>query len=452
MEPCVIAALRLLDAWFQARRNFRGLRGDALVAHQDRLAREMVTFAVAHSPFYRRHFAGHDLTRWRELPKLAKPLMMAEFSDVNTRGITRAEAIETALRAEQTRDFRPTVRGITVGLSSGTSGHRSLFIASREEQARWVGTVLARLLPPFRLRGYTITLFALSGSNLYDDMRGRWIRFHYHDVATRVDEAVRMLNVEQPDILVATPTYLRALGERRLAGDLRIHPRRVLSAADVLDPDVEVFLARAFGCPVGQIYQCSEGLVALSCPHGRLHVQEDVLVAQLEPLPEPAVGDVMRYTPVITDLGHRTQPIIRYQLGDVVTLDAADACACGSAFKVLASVEGRRDDVCEFIDGTGNLHPVFPGTIRRMVLLASDDIIDFDAVQERPSHLRVRVEPAPGADAERVAGLVHSSILAGLTAQGMPNADVQVSAESVPRVGLKRRRIRRTVSPPGTAT
>ena len=35
-----------------------------------------------------------------------------------------------------------------------------------------VGVVLARVLPPFRLRGYTITLFSMSGSNLYDDLRG----------------------------------------------------------------------------------------------------------------------------------------------------------------------------------------------------------------------------------------------------------------------------------------
>ena len=135
------AEVRQIVAWL------RHLRGDALCRFQDRCARAAAAYAAARAPFYRAHFAGHDLAAWRTLPTVDKARMMANFDTFNTCGMTLAEALDAALRAERCRDFSPQVRGLTVGLSSGTSGHRGLFLVSRAEQAAWAGTILARALP-----------------------------------------------------------------------------------------------------------------------------------------------------------------------------------------------------------------------------------------------------------------------------------------------------------------
>ena len=37
------------------------------------------------------------------------------------------------IKSEENRDFSPTIKGITVGLSSGTSGNRGVFLASEKE-------------------------------------------------------------------------------------------------------------------------------------------------------------------------------------------------------------------------------------------------------------------------------------------------------------------------------
>jgi len=436
----VIAALTLMEAFHRARRDARSLRGQALRAYQDKRAEAMVAYAVANAPFYARHYRDRDLRAWRSLPTIDKRAMMENFGEINTRGVALDEAMHAALTAERTRDFRPTVRGLTVGLSSGTSGHRSLFLADRTEQARWVGVVLARVLPPFRLRGYAITLFSMSGSNLYDDLRGRWLRFHHHDLATPLDEAVRRLNAEQPDLLCGPPSYLEALSARRIEGSLRIAPRKVISVAEVLEPHIAASLEERFGCPVHQVYQCTEGLVGISCRLGRLHAQEDLVATQFERVSP----DDMVTTPIITDLWHRTLPILRYRLGDAVTL-AADACACGSAFQVIERVEGRCDDVCEFERRDGSLRPVFPATVRRMVLLASEGIADYDAVQERPSHLRVRIAIRRGADPAHVSRDVRAAVMAGLEEQGVVASDVHIEiGDREPATG-KRRRVRREV-------
>ncbi len=57
-----------------------------------------------------------------------------------------AEASAAAEKAETSRDFTPTVRGVTVGLSTGTSGARGVFMVSPAERQRWAGTMLAKLL------------------------------------------------------------------------------------------------------------------------------------------------------------------------------------------------------------------------------------------------------------------------------------------------------------------
>lgn len=436
------ATLALLDSYFRSRRDFQRLRGSRLKAYQDQRARAVVAHAVARAPFYAQHYRQADLADWRTLPSVDKQLMMANFAAFNTHGIGLSEAMEVALSAERCRDFRPTVRGLTVGLSSGTSGHRSLFLADRNEQARWVGVVLARLLPPFRLRGYTVTLFSQSGSNLYEDLRGRWIRFCHHDLATAIDAAVHCLNAEQPDLLCGPPSYLEMLAIRQTAGELRISPRKIVSVAEVLEPQVARALAESFGCPVFQIYQCTEGLIGISCPHGQLHLQEDIMASQFEPLGTTADAPA---TPVITDLWHRTLPIIRYRLNDVVTLSSED-CTCGSAFQVIENVGGRCDDVCEFLDANGSLKPIFPATLRRLILLADEAISDYEALQQHPSQLHVRVTVADGADPARLAESVENILMAGLREQGVVAPTIEVETGIIGPVEGKRRRIRKVGS------
>ena len=87
-----------------------------------------------------------------------------------------------AFAAERTRDFAPTVAGLTVGLSSGTSGHRGLFLVSPQEQAAWAGVILARALHRIRPGGTRVAFFLRSFSNLYAQAGGSLIALRYFDL------------------------------------------------------------------------------------------------------------------------------------------------------------------------------------------------------------------------------------------------------------------------------
>ena len=445
MGAAMSPGFALAQSFLLARHNLRRLHGATLTHYQDQRAQAIVEFARRHSPFYAALYGDTPTARWRTLPTIDKAQMMANFSAFNTRGVELPDALETALAAERTRDFGARVAGLTVGLSSGTSGNRGLFLIDEHEQARWAGTVIARVAPRLRLHGVRITLFSMSGSNLYQRLRRRWLRFQHFDLATSIDEAVARLNAEPPDLLIGPPSYLHALSERQLAGELRIRPDRLISVAEVLEPQVEAQLRERFECAVHQIYQCTEGLIGVSCSAGRLHLQEDLVAVQAEPL--ESNGDALRVTPIVTDLWRRVQPIIRYRLNDILVLSPPDACSCGSGFRVIERVEGRLDDVCRFAARDGAPRPVFPATIRRMVLLASAAVRDYEVIQERDSQLRVRLAVGEGSEFDQVAEVVRSALIAGLREQGVSDADLVIEPGEPERfITRKLRRVRRTAT------
>ena len=442
-----------------SKRRWAGLESDSLTRFQDARAASLLPWVQTHSGFYREHWANHDLGRWRDLPRVDKSLMMANFARFNTVGLSSEAAFEVALRAERDRNFSPVIQGLTVGLSSGTSGHRGLFLVNRLEQAAWAGVILSRTVPKFRLSGERIAFFLRSNSNLYEQIgRGRWLRFRYFDLMAPLAAAVDALNAFQPSILVAPPSMLELLAREFTAGKLKVRPKSLISVAEVLEPQDRDRLEGVFQIPVRQIYQATEGLLAVSCACNSLHLQEDIVAVQLEPVQiepaqiepvqikpaqlEPGFEETNRFTPIITDLWRRTQPIVRYRLNDVLRLEHK-ACACGSSWRSIAQIEGRSDDVLEFESIVGGLRPFFPDSIRRAILLADARILEYEAVQERPGHLRVHLEVQPGTEV-LVRDAVHSSIAQMLKYHACRPADCEIVFRLIPRTAnVKRRRVRR---------
>lgn len=430
--------LLIATHFMKARWRWRHLREQALEGYQEQRAQQIVAYTLQHSPFYRSHWTGYDPLEWRTLPVVDKQLMMAHFDTFNTCGIKGDTAMQAALLAERSRDFRPQIQGFTVGLSSGTSGHRGLFLASREEQAAWAGTILARTLHHLPLRRLRVAFFLRSNSNLYEQVGSSLIHFRYFDLMLPLDEAVAALNSFQPHIIVGPPSLLGFLAREYTRGPLRVKPQRLISVAEVLEEQDRQQLEATFQVPVHQIYQCTEGLLAVSCEHGSLHIQEDAVFLQLEALPESNGERVM---PIVTDLWRKTQPIIRYRLNDVLQLEPRP-CACGSPFRVIRAIEGRCDDICYFVSQAGGPRPFFPDTIRRMILLASQDITDYQVVQRRCGQLSIYLSINPGASFDSVSTSVLESVNTNVARYNCQPAIVSIEQGITPPApGVKRRRV-----------
>lgn len=326
-----------------------------------------------------------DKTRW-----------MAAFDAINTAGVKLADALRVAEEAERSRDFAPVLNGLTVGLSTGTSGRRGVFLVSPQEQRRWAGVMLAKLAPERPLAPRRVAFFLRANSRLYESVQGsRRIDFRFFDLLAPLGESATRLAAFAPHILIAPASVLRLLGEMQESGALAIAPERVISVAEVLHGDDRAAIAAAFKAPVGEVYQAMEGALAMTCELGALHLNEAFVRFEPDWIDEGA----RRFAPIITDLTRETQPVVRYRLDDVLVM-AEEPCPCGRAARTLAAIEGRCDDIIEFLSASGGAVRVFPDFIVRAILGAHAGIRDFRAEQAAPGQLRIALTPQPGEDVQ----------------------------------------------------
>lgn len=415
---------------------------EQLLTWQARQLQRFLTKTLPRAPFYR-GCAGAPLA---QLPIVNKAVLMAEFSRMNTRGISLDAALEVAWRAEQSRDFAPLLDDLAVGLSSGTSGQRGVFLVSPAERAQWAGLMFAKALPPGvpralltgKLPQLRIAFFLRANNNLYTTLGQGRVRFEFYDLWEEFATLLPRLHAQQPHLLVAPAQVLRLLAAAQQAGQLQLQPLKIFSVAEVLDPQDEQFIRVAFGLPVAQIYQSTEGFLGITCPRGTLHLNEEWVHFE----PQWLDAAQTRFVPLVTDFNRTTQLIVRYRLDDVLR-PAVEACACGNPARAIAAIEGRADDVLYFRAQTdGSLKPIFADFIRRAFLLASPDISEYQATQcgellQLAWHLQ---QPADEAQIQR-------RLRAELVALCQQTGTMLPQLEFVPYQELplhaKRRRIRR---------
>ncbi|HLP92350.1 MAG TPA: F390 synthetase-related protein [Nostocaceae cyanobacterium] len=363
---------------------------EQLLNWQNQQVRKYLQTVLPKSPFYRQYYQNHNIDNWQELPIIDKSIMMSNFDQLNTIGVSKSDVLELAAQAENSRNFAETLRGYTVGMSSGTSGNRGLFIVSQAEQQAWAGTILAKALPNFILTPQRIAFFLRANSNLYETVQGQRIKFQYFDLFQDVNSHIQKLQEFLPTILVSPPSMLRLLADAKIRGELNIQPIKIVSVAEVLDPLDEVYISKCFGQKIHQIYQCTEGFLGHTCEHGTLHLNEDILVIQKEYIDKEAG----KFMPIITDFNRRTQPIIRYRLDDILT-EKKTPCPCGSILTAVESLEGRKDDIFWLHSQTGEtLKPTFPDFIRRAIIITSEEIQEYLVIQKNPDLIEVYLKVA----------------------------------------------------------
>lgn len=363
-------------------RTLRNLYKNRLQTLQARRWRRLRA-TLERSPFYRDLVlknAPHS-----DYPKMNKAFFMEHFTAINTKGIERQDAYDVAIKAETTRDFSPMINNVTIGLSSGTSGNRGIFLATEAERAQWVACVLDRVIG-FSLKKRSVAFFLRANSNLYDSVKSKVLKFEFFDLMESLEAQLNRLNALNPMILVAQPSLLLELAKKKEVGELNISPSKIISVAEVLYPEDKALMERIFGQTIHQVYQCTEGMLATTCKHGTLHFNEDFLIIEKEYIDE----EQTRFHPVITDLLRTSQPVIRYELNDIIH-EKRD-CLCRSKMTGIEKIEGRSDDVLRFESRTKDEIRIFPDFFRRAIIMSNDTISDYTLVQSKVDELQLYID------------------------------------------------------------
>ena len=338
-----------------------------LEAYQKKQLSNYMDFLKRESPYFKNGVPT-------DFDHMDKTFMMTHFNELNTQGIDRDEALALAIESEKTRDFTELKGEVAVGLSSGTSGHRGLFITTEKERSMWAAAILAKMLPKGHLFGHRIAFFLRADNELYQTINTALIRLEYFDIFKNTDEHIERLNHYQPTIVVAPASMLIELSKRLKAGDLSISPQKIVSVAEILEDSDRIRISSAFKLPIiDQVYQATEGFLACTCSAGHLHLNEDIIFVEKEYL------DEHRFYPVITDFKRSSQPIYRYKLNDIL-VENPEPCPCGSHYTRIDKVEGRSDDIFYFEGQDGGQVIIYPDFIRRCILFV-ENVGDYQVKQ-----------------------------------------------------------------------
>ncbi len=233
--------------------------------------------------------------------------------------------------------------------------------------------------PPFWVWNASSTQLYMSSYHLRSDFLDAYL-----------DEMVR----RRIEYVFGYASSLDALASHAIErGRNDIHFKVAISNAEPFFAHQRRRIEQAFHCPSRDIYAPAElTIAAFECEAGKMHLSPDVGITEVvdddgHPVPVGETGHL-----IVTGLLNQDQILIRYRQGDRGALATpSDPCPCGRTMPVLASIEGRADDVLITPDGRkiGRLDPVFKDAIR---------IREAQIVQERIDYVVVNVVVAENYD------------------------------------------------------
>jgi phenylacetate-coenzyme A ligase PaaK-like adenylate-forming protein len=148
----------------------------------------------------------------------------------------------------------------------------------------------------------------------------------------------------------------------------------------------------------------------------------------LEPVDEdfrPVPPGETSKTVLLTNLSNRVQPVLRYNLGDRITV-RPDPCPCGSPFPAI-QVEGRTDEILRFRAADGSLVPILPLALWS-VMKETPGLHRFQAIQTGECQLTIRMETGAG-ETQAVWGQLQNRVGAFLARQHLPGVEISLAAE-----------------------
>ncbi len=396
-----------------------------LTALHEELFAEQFDYVMAHSVFYRQKFGAgprgvDSLDRLVELPFTTKDEVRESLLARPPLGLHVAAPLEKVVQVQS---------------SSGTTGMPTFVAATAEDIETW-NSMGARV---FYANGFRSGDWVMHAYAMGRGFVGGLVNIeHLQHLGCCViplgaeagtERLLGAIDHLQPVAMCGTPSMVSHLGTAapgvlgKPATDLSVRKISVGGEPGAGEPAIRAQMETLWaadvrdmmgGADFGSTYwaECGEKDGMHLCSQGALHV-EIVDSATLESLPieEGTTGEL-----VYTTLARRATPLIRYRMGDLVTVTAM-GCNCGrTGYRIKA--HGRTDDML-IVRGVN----VFPAAIKEVVVGMRPRTTGYLKIDpDFPGHstsdpLKLRVEVAGpdtgafgglGAEIERLIGSVLS--------------------------------------------
>ncbi|MFB2726380.1 phenylacetate--CoA ligase family protein [Shewanella mangrovisoli] len=175
--------------------------------------------------------------------------------------------------------------------------------------------------------GYSFSKLQIVKTKFFDYLLNRFRLFSYNDE----DIEAFMSKAEKAVYIHGYSSMIYEVARRaNLKGIQLSNIRFVKGTSEKIYAHYNDEALKAFGRKIISEYGAAEaGIIAFECPEGRMHINE-----------ENCLVEVLDEKIVVTNLDSLSFPIIRYELGDFVTL-SEEQCPCGRNHKVIGEVLGR---------------------------------------------------------------------------------------------------------------
>jgi phenylacetate-coenzyme A ligase PaaK-like adenylate-forming protein len=432
--------------------------------------RRLLHHAFVRSPFYRKTFRGIDLNSCEisDLPILTKAEMMENLDAIFTDRELRRSEIECFI--SEIADLGVLYKGkYVVCHTSGSQGQPALIVQDADAILTTFAAQIARgvkvqrrflphiqkLLKPARMAIITQKPGFYASSiffSFFPAAARRFLKLERLSVFDPSEHLVDRLNAFQPNFITAYASTLELLAREKIAGRLHLGEclQQMTNISEPLPEGSARKIEAAFGVHVSNVYSVAECMaLTCGCPvtHGN-HLNSELAMLEVvdtnnRPVPNGTAGSKV----LLTNLYNFVQPIIRYEIDDIVRLSPS-TCACGSFLPHIQSVEGRMKDQLWMVarGKTHNPYYLFQAAMQYETNLAEHQIL-----QTGFNTFVLRAAPQYGRplSSAQLRKYVHQTFAAEDLAEAI-NLNIEIVDRILPEESGKVRRARNLfAAPPG---
>ena len=387
----------------------RQLSPAALASRQQTRLTQLLTAAARGSSLYRERLAGKAVAALalHELAPVTRAELMARFDDWVTDPALRLDDL-MAFIADDNRIGQPYLGKYLVWESSGTSHQPGIFVQDAPAMAVYDALEALRRSPPRPLLrcldpmllaermafvgvtgGHFASLVSMLRLRQLNPLVGQGVRCF--SILQPIAKLLAELNAFAPTVLATYPTVAAQLAELALVGQLDFAPSEVWTGGETLSPAARRCIEQGLGCVVRNSYGASEFMpIGWECRLGRMHANADwVILEPVDAQGHATLAGQPSYSTLLTNLANTVQPLIRYDLGDQITM-ADEPCGCGSTLPVV-EVRGRRDEALVMAGRDGQPVTLLPMALTTL-LEEGAGVFDFQLVQQDAHTLVLRLD------------------------------------------------------------
>ncbi|MCW8107263.1 hypothetical protein OPS25_01930 [Alteromonas ponticola] len=272
--------------------------------------------------------------------------------------------------------------------TSGTSGEALAFYRNEE----WDSTNRASVMRCYDwygvkpwdkngyFWGYNIDPKEAKKIKLLDKLQNRIRIFKYDDAS--ITNFAKKLN--QAKFLSGYSSMIYQIAKKVNQLNLSVNGIKMVKGTSEMILDAyQLEIEKAFGQKMISEYGAAEaGLIAFECPKGKMHINMENVLVELDESNEI----------IVTNLVSHSFPIIRYRLGDVISL-SDEPCPCGRHHSVLKEIVGRKGSS---VIGKNKEYPALTFYyVFKNIALKDDILINYKAEQREKGKILLKIEGMP---------------------------------------------------------